>query len=122
MKELSVEFFNLLSSIKDIFDLSSPLRIIMTIIDVAIFAVIFYYSFKLVKKTRAVQIVKGFIVLLILLVISEIFNLVIINFLLTNFLTYGVLLMIVVFQPELRSALEKLGRRNIGQFFDFDDK
>lgn len=120
--DLSVKFFNFLSRIKNAFDLSSPLRIVMLILDVAIVAVIVYYIYILIKKTRAVQIFKGFLVILALLAISEVLDLVILNFILTNFLTYGVILVIIVFQPELRSALEKLGRKNFSNIFDFDDK
>lgn len=122
MQKLSVEFVRILTSLKNIFDISSPLRVVMSILDLALVVIIVFYIFRLVKKTRAVQIFKGFLIILVLLAISEVLNLVILNFILTNFLTYGVLLIIVVFQPELRSALEKLGRRNISQIFDFDDK
>lgn len=122
MQNLSVKFFNLLSSIKTAFDISSPFRVVMLILDVAIVAVIVYYIYRLIKQTRAVQIFKGFLMLLGLLAVSELLNLVILNFLLKNFLTYGVILVIIVFQPELRSALEKLGRKNITNIFDFDDK
>lgn len=120
--DISVKFFNFLSRIKNAFDLSSPLRIVMLILDVAIVAVIVYYIYVLIKKTRAVQIFKGFLMILALLAISELLDLVILNFILTNFLTYGVILVIIVFQPELRSALEKLGRKNFSNIFDFDDK
>ncbi len=120
--DLSVNFFNFLSNIKNAFDLSSPLRIVMLILDIAIVAVIVYYIYILIKKTRAVQIFKGFLVILALLAISEVLDLVILNFILTNFLTYGVILVIIVFQPELRSALEKLGRKKLSNIFDFDDK
>lgn len=120
--DLSVKFFNFLSSIKNAFDLSSPIRIVMLILDIAIVAVIVYYIYLLIKKTRAVQIFKGFLILLALLAVSELLNLVILNFILENFLTYGVILVIIVFQPELRSALEKLGRKNFSNIFDFDDK
>ena len=122
MQNLSVKFFNLLSNIKNAFDISSPFRVVMLILDIAIVAVIIYYIYMLIKKTRAVQIFKGFLILLSLLALSELLDLVILNFILKNFLTYGMILIIIVFQPELRSALEKLGRRNISQIFDFDDK
>ena len=122
MQNLSVKFHDLLSSIITAFDISSPYRIVMLVLDIAIVAVIVYYIYVLIKKTRAVQIFKGFLVLLILLAVSEILNLVITNFILKNFLTYGMILIIIVFQPELRSALEKLGRRNFTNIFDFDDK
>lgn len=120
--DLSVKFFNFLNSIKNAFDLSSPLRVVMLILDIAIVAVVVYYIYMLIKKTRAVQIFKGFLIILALLAVSEILDLVILNFILTNFLTYGVILVIIVFQPELRSALEKLGRKKFSNIFDFDDK
>lgn len=122
MQNLSVKFFNLLTNIKNAFDISSPFRVVMLMLDIAIVAVIIYYIYMLIKKTRAVQIFKGFLILLALLAISELLDLVILNFILKNFLTYGMILIIIVFQPELRSALEKLGRKNISQIFDFDDK
>jgi len=120
--DLSVKFFNFLSEIKNAFDLSSPLRVVMLILDIAIVAVVVYYIYVLIKKTRAVQIFKGFLIILALLAVSELLDLVILNFILENFLTYGMILMIIVFQPELRSALEKLGRKNFANIFDFDDK
>lgn len=120
--DLSVKFFNFLTNIKNAFDLSSPYRVVMLILDVAIVAVVVYYIYVLIKKTRAVQIFKGFLIILALLAVSEVLDLVILNFILENFLTYGMILMIIVFQPELRSALEKLGRKNIANIFDFDDK
>lgn len=120
--DVSVKFFNFLANIKNAFDLSSPLRVVMLMLDIAIVAVVVYYIYMLIKKTRAVQIFKGFLILLALLAVSEILDLVILNFILENFLTYGVILVIIVFQPELRSALEKLGRKNFSNIFDFDDK
>ncbi|MBQ8042973.1 MAG: diadenylate cyclase CdaA [Clostridia bacterium] len=120
--DLSVKFFDFLTNIKNAFDLSSPLRVVMLILDVAIVAVVVYYIYVLIKKTRAVQIFKGFLIILALLAVSELLDLVILNFILENFLTYGMILMIIVFQPELRSALEKLGRKNFANIFDFDDK
>lgn len=120
--DLSVKFFDFLTNIKNAFDLSSPLRVVMLILDVAIVAVVVYYIYILIKKTRAVQIFKGFLIILALLAVSELLDLVILNFILENFLTYGMILMIIVFQPELRSALEKLGRKNFANIFDFDDK
>ncbi|MBR5227320.1 MAG: diadenylate cyclase CdaA [Clostridia bacterium] len=104
------------------FDLSSPLRVFLLVVDIALVAVIIYYIYTLIRQTRAFQIFKGIAILLGLLAVSELLNLTILKFILTNFLTYGMILIIIVFQPELRSALEKLGRRNISQFFDFDDK
>lgn len=120
MNSISVEFMNVIEKIKQMFDLSSPFRVIMTILDVALVVIIIYYVLRLLKKTRAIQIAKGFLIIMFFMVLSELLELKVLKFILDNFLTYGVLLVIVVFQPELRSALEKLGRKS--QIFDFDDK
>lgn len=119
MSEKVMKFFE---EILSGFQLDSPLRILLLIVDIALVAVIVYYIYKLIRQTRAVQIFKGFAILIVLLAVSEILDLTILKFLLSNFLTYGMILIIIVFQPELRSALERLGRKNITQFFDFDDK
>lgn len=122
MQGISTKFMDILNQIKNVFDISSPIRVVMLILDISIVAIIIYYIYRIIKQTRAVQIFKGIFILILLLALSELLNLTILNFLLKNFLTYGVILIIIVFQPELRSALEKLGRKNITQIFDFDDK
>lgn len=119
---MSEKVIGLFKDIVAAFDLSSPLRVFLLVVDIALVAVIIYYIYTLIRQTRAFQIFKGIAILLGLLAVSELLNLTILKFILTNFLTYGMILIIIVFQPELRSALEKLGRRNISQFFDFDDK
>jgi len=90
--------------------------------DIAIVVLIVYYFYRLIKQTRAEQIVKGVLILLLLLVMSNLFDMVILKFLLTNIMTYGVLLIIVVFQPELRNAFEKIGRNSkLSNVFDMED-
>lgn len=104
-----------------VLDLTSPIRVVILIADILIVSLLIYYFYKMIKKTRAGQIFKGIVLLFGLLVISKLFNMVILKFILTNFLTYGILLLIVVFQPELRNAFEMLGRRRIVDVFDMDD-
>lgn len=119
---MSEKFMNFFKSIQGAFNLDSPLRVFLLVIDIAIVTVIIYYLYRLIRQTRAVQIFKGIAMLIVLLAISQLLDLTILKFILSNFLTYGMILIIIVFQPELRSALERLGRKNITQFFDFDDK
>lgn len=109
-------------TLKDVLQLTSAWRVAMLVVDITLVAFIVYYVIRIIKQTRAEQIVKGILVLFVLLVISKALNLVILNFILTNIMTYGMLLFIVVFQPELRNAFEKLGRKKIVDIFDFDDK
>ncbi len=80
------------------------------LIDILVIAVIIYYIILLVKETRAEQLIKGFFAILIVAQLSDWFNLYTVNWLISNLLTVGLILVIVVFQPELRRAFERLGR------------
>lgn len=79
-------------------------------IDIAIVAYVFYKIMGLIKETRSIQLIKGIIFILLATKISEWRGLYTINWILRNTLTVGVFALLVVFQPELRRALEHLGR------------
>lgn len=113
-----IEFMYLL---KDVLDLTSPWRVFVLVMDLAIVLFISYYVIRILRQTRAKQIVKGILMLVFLVIIAKVFNMVILNFILTNFVTYGVILLIVVFQPEIRNVFEKLGRSKLVGVFDMDD-
>lgn len=113
-----IEFMYLL---KDVLDLTSPWRVFVLVMDLAIVLCIAYYIIRILRQTRAKQIVKGILMLVFLVIIAKVFNMVILNFILTNFVTYGVILLIVVFQPEIRNVFEKLGRSKLVGVFDMDD-
>lgn len=113
-----IEFMYLL---KDVLDLTSPWRVFVLVMDFAIVLFIAYYIIRILRQTRAKQIVKGILMLVFLVIIAKVFNMVILNFILTNFVTYGVILLIVVFQPEIRNVFEKLGRSKLVGVFDMDD-
>lgn len=81
-----------------------------SVIDVLIVAFVVYKLMLLIKGTRAVQLIKGLAVLLIATAISSMLNLHTIHWLLRQAMTALVVALPVVFQPELRRALEKLGR------------
>ncbi len=121
MQGILNKFIELMYNVANALDLTSPLRVVILIFDIAIVALIIYYFFRLIKQTRAEQIIKGILILIFLLIISKLFNMVILKFILTNIMTYGVLLFIVIFQPELRNAFERIGRSKIVDVFDMDD-
>ena len=81
-----------------------------SVIDILIVAFVVYRLMLLIKGTRAVQLIKGLAVLLIATALSSLFNLYTLNWLLRQSMTALVVALPVVFQPELRRALEKLGR------------
>lgn len=83
---------------------------IRDIIDITIIAIITYNVLKLIRGTRAEQLSKGILVILILTKLSEWFKLYTINWLLSNLMTWGFVAILVVFQPELRRGLEFIGR------------
>jgi len=99
---------------------SSPIKIILLIIDISIVLFLGYKMVKLLKNTRAWQLVKGILVLIAITILSGVFGLKILNFILTSLMTYGVIILIVIFQPELRRALEQLGTGKLSKFFGFD--
>lgn len=113
-----IDFIYLL---KDVLYLTSPWRVVVLILDIAIVSLLVFYIVKILRQTRAKQIVKGILMLVLLVIIAKIFNMVILNFILTNFITYGVILLIVVFQPEIRNVFEKIGRSKLVGVFDMDD-
>ncbi len=79
-------------------------------IDIAIIAFVFYTFIRLVQKTRAEQLIKGLVFIVIFWRISAVVGLQMVNFLIENMMTIGLVAIIIVFQPELRRILEYLGR------------
>ena len=98
-----------------------PIKLLALAVDLAIVFYLLYKLIKMIKGTRAVQLIKGIAVLLIANVLSEFLSLNILHYILNSVVTYGVLLFIVVFQPELRKTLEQMGSTNIRKFFDIED-
>lgn len=80
------------------------------IVDVALVAIMFYYVIKIIKGTRAEQLFKGILVILILTKISDLLRLYTIKWIFSNIMNFGFIAILIVFQPELRRGLEFLGR------------
>lgn len=84
-------------------------------VDIIIVAFLIYGLVKLVRETRAGQLVKGLFLLVILFIISSYFNLVMVSRVLAYFFQFAFVAILIVFQPEIRKALEQVGRNNVGQ-------
>ena len=97
-----------------------PIKIVTLILDLAIVIFLAVKLVQLIKGTRALQLLKGIIFLILITIASGIIELNVLNYILTSFMTYGVILLIVIFQPELRRALEQLGSNKINKFFGID--
>lgn len=90
------------------------------VIDIIIVAFILYKVMGLVRETRAQQVLKGIVFLLVLTPLSEWLRLDALNYILVNVMQFGLLALIIVFQPELRRVLEKVGRFNVSSIFKAD--
>ncbi len=98
-----------------------PIKLVSLILDIAIVIFLAYELLRIVKDSRAWQLVKGIAFLIIATALSKLLNLYILNYLLSTIMDWGVILVIIIFQPEIRRALEQLGGTNrFTRFFGFD--
>ena len=98
-----------------------PIKLVSLIIDITIVLLLAYELIKIVKGSRAWQLIKGITFLVIATLLSKVLNLYILNFILSMIMDWGVILIIIIFQPEIRRALEQLGGTNkFSRFFGFD--
>lgn len=79
------------------------------IIDIILVAVMFYYVYRFIRERRAGKLAAGLLILLLILLLSDILDMRAMQFIMQNLFQVGMVAVIVVFQPELRSALEKVG-------------
>ncbi|HEY9581546.1 MAG TPA: diadenylate cyclase CdaA [Savagea sp.] len=86
---------------------------IRNIIDILLVWFVFYKLITIIKGTKAVQLLKGIFVILIVRFLTEVFGLSTLGWMMEQVLTFGFLAVIIIFQPELRRALEQLGRGKI---------
>lgn len=99
----------------------NPLNIIRTIIDISIVTWVVYRLIVLVRETRAWQLIKGILFILLATELSKLLGFKTINFMLQSTLSVLALGAIILFQPELRRALEKIGRSRFKDIFGYDE-
>jgi diadenylate cyclase len=90
------------------------LKYLASVVDILLVWYVIYKLMNVIRGTKAVQLLKGIIVILLVRVVSEYLGLKTLSWMMQNAITYGFLAIIIIFQPELRRALEQLGR---GKFF-----
>lgn len=84
---------------------------ISDVLDMAIVAVLIYQLIVYIRRTRAMQLLKGLIIIALTWALAELFSFSVLRFMIRNLMTLGIIFLVIVFQPELRLGLEKLGRR-----------
>ncbi len=98
----------------------NPIRLITLILDIAIVIFLASKMVKIVKHTRAWQLVKGIALLILATWISGLLQFNILHYILSAIMSWGVLALIVIFQPEIRRVLEQLGTNKFTSFFGMD--
>lgn len=93
---------------------------INSVIDIAIVYYVFYKGFLLIRDMRAKQLLKGIFLLIVLIPIAQIFKLHMVKWILDRTFQVGIIALVVVFQPEIRRALEYIGRTSMFSFSNLD--
>lgn len=87
---------------------------ITDIIDIAVLAALFYQMIQFLRKTSSGRVMRGIIVLMIALALSTTFNLYALSYLINRSVEWGILALVILFQPEIRRFLERMGSSSLG--------
>ena len=108
--------------LKKFFGLSIPRLKWNDVLEILLLAVMIYYVILWIKRNRAWTLLKGIAMLVVFSVAAYVLRLTTISWILSKLLNAGLLAILILFQPELRKALEELGRKNpIGDWFNLDE-
>lgn len=117
-----VDLQDFIRQLGDYLAVKGPLSILQSVIDIGIVSFIVYRLILLVKETRAMQLIKGILVILAAKYLSQWLGLRTIEFILNNSIQIVGFALVVIFQPELRRGLEQIGRSKFKDFFSFDEE
>lgn len=117
-----INFWGIINFLSDNLSIKGPWDLVKTIVDISIVSYVIYKMTKLVRETRAWQLIKGILFILIASKLSEILGLRTIAFILKMIIQYLAIALVVLFQPELRRGLEQIGRSRFRNFFSFEDE
>ncbi len=107
-----VSFFDKYFSRLTLFELN-----LSDVCEILLIALVVYHLTNWIKKTRAWYLVKGLVILLVLWVVAVVFEFNAIIWIFVNTINVGIIALFIIFQPELRRALEQLGQRSVVSFF-----
>lgn len=93
----------------------TPVNFVFNLLDVLLVWYVLYKVLTLIKGTKAVQLLKGIFVIIIAKIATQIFGLDTLDWLLQEVIDWGFLAVIIIFQPEIRRALEQIGRGKLFQ-------
>ena len=119
MEGFTISFRDLWKSIASYFTeiAYNPFRLVAMILDVCIVVFVLYKFVKSARHSRVWQLLKGIVLIILVTIFSDILQFKILNYILTSFMPYGVIALIVIFQPELRRMLEQIGTSKFTRYF-----
>lgn len=119
MEGFTISFRDLWQSIASYFTeiAYNPFRLVAMILDVCIVVFVLYKFVKSARHSRVWQLLKGIVLIILVTILSDILQFKILNYILTSFMPYGVIALIVIFQPELRRMLEQIGTSKFTRYF-----
>ncbi len=94
----------------------------MDIIDILVVALLIYAGFHMIRSTGAARIAKSILLILALYMLTQVLNMYLMNYLLESVLQIGLIALIVMFQPELRRMLEKLGGKSMREMLTIKEE
>ncbi|MCD8301028.1 MAG: diadenylate cyclase CdaA [Clostridiales bacterium] len=119
MREMAASLYAVID--KYLYWFNLPKITVKDIIEIIIIAFVLYEIMAWIKNTRAWNLLKGIIVILVFLVVAAVLQMNIILWLVGKLASIAVIALVIIFQPELRNALESLGKRNfLSRWFNFD--
>ncbi len=113
----STEFNKVVEYLGEYLGIDSVWDIFRIVIDIMVVSYCFYLLLRFVKESRAFQLLKGVIIILVVAFIANVLNLSTISYLITAFLQVSPVLLIVMFQPEIRRFIENLGTQSLRELF-----
>ena len=117
---------NMIATVDAFFEKASvymnlPKMTLTDVVEIVIIAILFYYMLVWIKNTRAWVLLKGLMVIMVFVLIAVVFQMNTIIWIAKNTLNILMIALVVIFQPEMRKALENLGRKNFfASLFSFD--
>jgi len=118
----TTNFWDIIANLSTNLDIKSPWDLIKTIIDIGIVSFVIYKLIKLIRETRAWQLIKGILVIVIAARASELIGFKTLSFILRLTIEYMAIILVVLFQPEFRRGLEQLGRSRFRNLFSFEEE
>lgn len=105
------------SFFQEMFSSIPPLGV-MDIVDILVVAIFIYKLMLIIRSTSAARVARSILLLLVATWLTDILHMYTLNWIMTRFIEVGIIVLVIVFQPELRRALERFGGRTLLRFSD----